>query len=453
MANKLIKFPDSSLSPVVFYINKVPHVYDNSGMLVRIDTQPTNVKTLALKFRGNYNLPVYDYPEGMTIDELKRDLFVGSVILDDKGKLFHTTSVNSRLQLGENIIAMTLPYSTKYDSDNLAGYPYLINTTFVVLDKDNQVHTYQGGHFIKPPKEEGDVRKLTFDKKVVDSYSLGNRLFTVLKTDDNELYMWQPLHKGRKSQYKDILYKIPGKEIKNISHSILYDESVPIYYTDAFLTDEGLFHIARLPQGNKNIHSYLNESPSFQHSIYKKFAIYPVDLPEKVTPDDIKQIISPPYNNLFLLTNDGEVYAIGKNTYCQRGTNDTLDPFVWNKIKYPDKIDRIECARPSPGLFAISESGDLYYHGYNENARYEFTGRKTNIAYPRKVKSNVSHILCSSVNILLIDKKGIPLSFPESSVGFHDSSKFTINTPALHTISKSKPINKSIIHGLLQHIC
>jgi len=453
MANKLIKFPDSSLSPVVFYINEVPHVYDDSGTLVRIDTQPTNVKTLALKFKGTYRLPVYDYPEGMTIDKLKRDLFVGSVILDDKGRLFHTTSVNSKLQLGENIIAMTLPYSTKYDSDNLAGHPYLINTTFVVLDKDNQVHTYQGGNFIKPPKEEGDVRKLTFDKKVVDSYSLGNRLFTILKTDDNELYIWQPLHKGRKSQYKDILYRIPGKEIKNISRSILYDESVPIYYTDAFLTDEGLFHIARLPQGNKNIRSYLNKSPSFQHSIYKKFTVYSVDLPEKVTPDDVKQIISPSYNNLFLLTNDGEVYAIGKNTYYQRGTDDRLDLFKWNKIKYPDKIDRIECARPSPGLFAISESGDLYYHGYNEYSRYKFTGRSTNITYPRKVKSNVSHILCSTVNILLIDKEGIPLSFFKSSDDFYDTSKFIINTSALHTISKSKLIDKNMVHGLLQHIC
>lgn len=452
MANNLIKFPDSSLSPVVFYINKVPHVYDNSGMLVRIDTEPTNVKALALKFKSTYNLSVYGYPEDRTIDELKRELFVGSVILDDKGRLLHTTSVNSKLQLGENIIAITLPYSTKYDSDNLAGRPYLLNTAFVALDKDNQVHTYQGGNFIKPPKED-DVRELTFDKKVVDSYSLSNRLFTILKTDDNELYIWQPLHKGKKFQYKDILHKIPGKEIKNISHSILYDKGVPIYYTDAFLTDEGLFHIARLPQGTRNIHSYLNTSPSFQHSIYKKFVIYSVNLPEKVTPDDVKQIISPPYNNLFLLTNDGEVYAIGKNTYYQRGTNDTLDPFVWNKIKYPDKIDRIECARPSPGLFAISESGDLYYHGYNENARYKFTGRKTNITYPRKVKSDVSYILCGSNDVLLIDERGIPLSFFESFKNFYDTSKFIINTLALHTISKSKPINKSMIYGLLQNVC
>jgi len=202
----------------------------------------------------------------------------------------------------------------------------------------------------------------------------------ILETSNNKLYFFY-------LESANQVYELPGSKCylykQYTSHFTDHDKSKYI-----LLTDKGLYGlkyhkhvpgIAHFPieRGNKK-------------SLNDDIDLYELPLPDNVPPEHIKDIDTGyKYDTLFVLTNDGEVYSLGKNTYYQRGTTKRLNPHEWTKIKYPEPIKQIYAAH-FPGLFAVSESGNLYYHGYNEGAYYyEFTGRASNVSRPLKIAENV----------------------------------------------------------------
>ena len=221
---------------------------------------------------------------------------------------------------------------------------------------------------------------------VKNFFNLSGRGYGILQDGKDRLFLWEGEHGINES------FQIPGKDVKQILTG--YDKQSE-KYVDYILTDKGLF---------LNLHfetpvpSFLapddEEKPAKLTS--ESYRLYEIPLPKNISPDNIKEISCIDMNNLFLLTDNGEVYAIGKNNYSQRGTSEELKIYEWNKIKYPEKIKQLASVIPSPygdgGLFALSESGNLYYHGYNRDGYYPIVGEKSTVNEPLKIAENIESI-------------------------------------------------------------
>lgn len=403
--------------PSIVYINGIPHIYDNDDSLYRIDTHPEKVIALGFKFTSyEMNMTAYDRGE---IRDLMKYGYPGTYILTDKGDLIHYVDPSFRFVLGNNILAMTIPFSGYYTQGNYAKYPQPGSSDFVVLTDDNIVRIVKSGKMDEYPEITDVKRNIPLDKKIIKGYNLGNRLFTILQTDDNKLYMWEPSHQGLSpNSYEDNLYKIPGKEVKKIAKSMIYTSSIPAYYTDAFLTDEGLFHVLQDDRSFKLLYGHIKGDPIIPHKLYNQFFIYNIDLPEGLSPDDIEEILAPHYNNLFLLDKQGRVYSIGENDYYQRGVQIRLDPRKWNQIEYPEPIKQIHYGK-FPGLFALSKSGNLYYHGsteysdeYLEPTADKIRVKAKYIDKPTTIGTGVNVITSGDNTVLVIDENGEVKSYP-----------------------------------------
>ena len=277
----------------------------------------------------------------------------------------------------------------------------------------------------------------------------------VLQTASNELYLF---YIGSTNE----AHRLPG------SKCYLYKQYAPNFnsYNKSkyiLLTDKGLYGlkyhnyasaVARLPieTGNKKSLTY-------------NIDIYELPLPDNVSPDHVKDIgTGYKYDTLFLLTNKGKVYSIGKNTYYQRGTTKKLKPDKWNEIKYPEPIKQIYASQ-YPGLFALSESGNLYYHGYNEGGHYSFTGRKSNTSKPLKIAENVDSICAAFSGVYPLnyamsdcfyyfDKQGVPrviggkVFLEEYPVENHEFAY-----DLYQEVSKSLIHTQSLIKIVLEHTC
>jgi len=420
----IIKVLNSPYLPSIMYINEIPHIYDNDDSLYRIDTHPEKVIALGFKFTDHeINMTAYDRGE---IRDLMKYGYPGTYILTDKGNLIHYVDPSFRFVLGNNILAMTIPFSGYYTEGNYAKYPQPSSSDFAVLTNDNVVYIVKSGKMDEHPEITDIKRNLPLDEKVIRGYSLGNRLFTVLQTDNNKLYMWEPSHLGLSpDMYEDHLYAIPGKEVKKISKSVVYTSSIPAYYTDAFLTDEGLFHVLQDDHAFRQLYKHIKGDPIIPGKLYGQFFIYNIDLPEGLSPDDIEEILAPHYNNLFLLDKQGKVHSIGENDYYQRGVKGRLDPHKWNQIEYPEPIKQIHYGN-FPGLFALSKSGNLYYHGYNEYS--DFATERTRIKSehidkPVKIGTGINIIMSGHNTILVIDEDGEIKSYPLTYLRYESATE------------------------------
>jgi len=239
-------------------------------------------------------------------------------------------------------------------ADNIVGGVYRDSNNVFVFRSYGAVENV----IADPSAEDRKVPILWIDG-IKDVYNIVPTRYCILRDNNNKLVFWSSaIPSASTGDYK-------GNQIK--LHTFDTRSPVPGSEHVVFLTDETLYS-GRPSDGFETL-----------------------SFPNNVSPDDIKDIQVVAEANIFLLTNDGKVYSIGKNGYNQRGTAKKVKPGEWNQIEYPEPIKQI-AAGTVPGLFALSENGDLYYHGYNEGGYYPVTGRKSNISKPMKIIDNVNSL-------------------------------------------------------------
>lgn len=318
----------------VFYLDSMPYKYDRWKVMFDSLGNPKN-KIKAATSPGSFG-----------------EFFV----LYDNGDLYFSpsyTSYKSEAQLVERDVLGLFPSANQYSvslylSDKYKNKLFVFKKDHIVelslvfkFDPDKKRPTHQY-------KRHGlDLLKDNIKETV--SFSVNHML---IKTKDDRLFL---LGFSIGNTLRPRLFPIPGKEW--FVYNKFADDSII-----SVVTDEGCFLSMYTSTpfkscGDKLIS--LSELPK----------LYRLLLPEGISPDNISQIEKGGESTLFLLTKDGRLYSIGKNTYNLRGTEDDIKPDEWNEIKYPEPIKQIEV---SPGvrlsgarLFAISESGDLYVHGEN----------------------------------------------------------------------------------------
>ena len=360
----------------------------------------------------------------------------------------------------------------------------LINDTLVKVRGDNIISSVKGVQsvlydskdkvciFIKGKKvyqyfdRTGNIRdvdSLTIDGIVSRAFHPISGKNAVLEMSNGKLYFFylEPLLQT---------CELPG------SKCYLYKQYAPKFteYNKSkyiLLTDKGLYGlkyhvnipgIAHFPieEGNKkslngDMDIYLNGDMD----------IYELPLPDNISPEDIKDIDTGyKYDTLFVLINDGKVYSLGKNTYYQRGTTKKLDPHKWNQIEYPEPIKQIWAAH-FPGLFAVSESGNLYYHGYNEGGYYLFTERKSNVSKPLKIAENVDSIfpLLSKVYgggnkrddcFCYFDRQGVPrILAGKNFLKVHSVEDHDFVYGLYQSVASSLVHTQPLIRIVLEHTC
>ena len=251
------------------------------------------------------------------------------------------------------------------------------------------------------PKPEGFQLKDTYKIANIDGvkniYNISTIEAAILQDNKDRLFVWRG-----EPDVKDCI-KIPGTEVKQLTYSCDKTDDI---LSDFILTDKGLFLY------NNSAEKFLKSSSPLKYNIISNpeaiNMLSFIPLPEGVTPHNIEDISAINLINLFLLTNDGKVYAMGKNNHYQRGTTKKLKPDEWNEIKYPEKIKQISTIfKDRSGLFALSENGNLYYHGYNENSYYPLTNRRSNIAKPMKVMEGVQSVWVPNDSSLSFVRKGL----------------------------------------------
>ena len=220
---------------------------------------------------------------------------------------------------------------------------------------------------------------------VKNFFNLSDRGYGILQDSRNRLLLW-----GEGGINES--FQIPGENVKQIL-SGYHTQSEE--YVNYILTDKGLFI---------NLHSKTplpsflapddEEKPARLTSDH--YRLYEIPLPENISPNNIEEISCIDTYNLFIRTNEGKVYAIGKNSHYQRGTTEELEPDKWNEIKYPEKIKQLAgvvcSAYGNGGLFALSENGNLYYHGFNLENYFPIVNKKSSIHEPIKIAEDIKSI-------------------------------------------------------------
>jgi len=444
-----VTFLKNSSSPMVFYVNDHPYFYTAGGQLFRIDKSKVKIKVLARKFHSEDSYDrSFDDP---SIHEVSNDVYPGLITLNDRGELHHYIASRYRMLLADDVLAMSPVFTFTYTSESFLNQPRLYEQFFATLDKNNKIHTFFVGDEWNLPSQLHDERQLSLDEKVIDSYSSGNWLLSILRTDNNNLYIWQPLHHRRRSKFRDVLRKIPGKEVKVLAKTLFFEHNVPLHYSEAFITDEGLFHIFKQRKNYQKYYAHLSHASMLLDKLYEGLLIYRIPLPEDVNPDDVKELLSPHFNNLFLLTNEGRVYAIGKNTYYQRGTKEELNPSEWNEIEYPEKIKQIDYA-PSPGLFALSENGNLYYHG-DKNGGFFDVSESARIYSPIRVAQDIKGFKTGVKNMFFVDTHECPMSFKWEDPYEASWDKLEFDIRAFKAMRDDVVITREGLGKLVSSIC
>jgi len=269
----------------------------------------------------------------------------------------------------------------------------------------------------------------------------------VIKSDEG-LYLWVP---DAPDINNHSFIPIKGTKVLKSCYRKSRQEKGIIEST-VILTDAGIYHLMEGCHKGKLSSMFkedLKKDPNFLKFIPPTgqkflFAFYHRSTP--VDPKDIASIKLTSLGNIFLLTNKKEVYVIGGNGYYQCGVSKKHDTFTWNKIKYPEPIKQIETVYNIPGLFALSENGNLYYHGYNEGSYYPITNRKSNVSKPLKIMEGVDGII-GDTNIVF--QNNIPVRL--------------LNAPSKKCVVFAKDIfnnvysrlryTKSFIHRLISLSC
>lgn len=265
------------------------------------------------------------------------------------------------------------PYFHKVILDNAKG---VIGDAYdlVIFTDTNFFHFTNGLLFSNSYEKKSAILK----DNISECYSIDMDSRGIIKTKDNKLYYvyYDAVSPSLESSI------LPGSELKFYKRLKGYKKT---FFGTVFLTDKGLYGIIRTDtKGLK----FLNE-PGMPLS--NEDELYPIQLPENVNIEDIKDVDGIVRYNLFLLTKQGDVYAIGTSRFHQRGTGEEIDAGKWNKIKYPEPIKQI-FVTVKPRVFALSESGNLYYHGYNEDNGFRLFSHNRNIESPTKIDEGVSQI-------------------------------------------------------------
>ena len=291
---------------------------------------------------------------------------------------------------------------------NNAGFQVFADSQSVFIEEDvigGLYRPYHGVVFVRPDGEVltyalGDFSPTgSYRLEQVDGiknyYAPSGKHYAILQDNKNRLFLWSG---GVEIAGGSV--RIPGSKVNHIFYDVA-PQSFSYYYF--VLTDEGLYNYHN---SKALILPYLTENSiaSVSHSLLSHQ--HQIVLPESIDIDNIKDITTVPMSNLFLLTNDGKVYSIGKNGYYQRGTSKKLKIDEWNEIKYPEKIKQIASTITYPGLFALSENGNLYYHGYNGEGYYPITNRRSSIGTPLKIAEDITSVLSLNIKIYPPDRSG-----------------------------------------------
>ena len=256
-------------------------------------------------------------------------------------------------------------------TDNVIGGVLTFDASVALISPDGTVKEYS-----QQFTSLDDTYKTAGINRVKGFYSPFGIEHGLLQDDKDRIFIWR----GEKDINE--CYQLPGSKLYHLSYH--RERGFPSFDFFFVLTDKGLFGY-KYAEDNE-VPDYF--SPDTMDSS-KYFNVYKLPLPEGIEPNNIRTIANLDVSNMYLLTNDGKVYSIGKNTYYQRGTTKKLKVDKWNEINYPEKIIDIGAIYNKPGLFALSENGNLYYHGYNESSYYPITNRKSNIGKPLKIATGI----------------------------------------------------------------
>ena len=324
------------------------------------------------------------------------------------------------------------------------------NNKLALFGKGNTI-LYPRGSKYETMKIEG-IREI--ENIYVPSAKAG---YCILQDSSGTIFTWT------KHNPEKLGIMIPGKEIKTITyHSNFQKQRAD---NIGIVTDEGLFLITHKDSPH-NLSNFLPDDYLMPSKTYR-FQGYKIPLPNNMNVDDIQDIRVVYNSNIFLLDNNGKVYARGKNGYNQRGTTKKLKIDEWNEIKYPEKIKQIETLNV-PGILALSENGNLYYHGYNEGGYYPITGKKSNISKPLKIAENVHSLWVHNevgetgrgpqkpATILYSDKEGniynILTQQQMTSIGTQ-SRGIIIPEQFCYDTRHSLNLTKAMIKTIINHTC
>ena len=337
------------------------------------------------------------------------------------------------------------PYFHKVILDNVKG---VIGDAYdlVIFTDKNFFHFTNGLLFSNSYEEKSTILK----DNISECYPIDTDSRGIIKTKDGKLcYVYYDARSP--SLGSDIL---PGSELKFYKRLKGHKKT---FFGTVLLTDKGLHAIIRTDtKGLK----FLNE-PGMPLS--DEDELYSIQLPEKVNIEDIKDVEGVVRYNLFLLTKQGDVYAIGDNRFYQRGIDRDIDVGKWNKIRYPEPIKQI-FVTVKPRVFALSESGNLYYHGYNEDNGFRLFSHNRNIESPTKIDEGILHIfsfnqlvdLGADSTIHGLDNEGNYFCYPAKYSPLEHykvlGKRRTVPPPVIKSVTDLFITNK-MVHMLVDSAC
>jgi len=270
--------------------------------------------------------------------------------------------------------------------EDIAGAFINNDQALILLMPNGKIFAYD----ISTPKLSFKYEDNMKELNTIDNvYTFDKSPYVVIQDKQKGLFLWD----GKKAIQ---LIKIPGNTV--LDRTSFYYPSYN-FSTHFILTDKGLY-VFRPPNNQGGVPLYISESKENSSRLpLNQGEFYKISLPEGISPSDISDMKIFNITNLFLLTNEGKVYSIGKNGYYQRGTTKKLKPDEWNEIKYPEPIKQITRIGGLPILFALSESGNLYYHGYNKEGYYPITNRESHVSKPLKIAENIKSVWVSGISL------------------------------------------------------
>ena len=421
---------ESAGQPYILYVNGFPFFIDyfaRSTILYQLSRE---------KNRINHILPITSGPKRVDLVLYRNGNLYSVPLSSRRGNpdLVHAQHISS------DIRALTRVRSTLYNKDLILGFDHY----FAMIRGDNEAFLGSIYSFASLDR----MQKAELPLTVRSGYSLGKKGISILDTDKG-LKIWEP--QERNNKFMNNFYDIPGTKVKKIT-AYTAQRLISNYDSELILTDEGLFQLT-VRHGKKQPYEHLVGVDPICEGIYNRCNLYPVLLPGGVDPDDVKDMKPLAYSNIFLLTNDGEVYSLGKNTYYQRGTTKKLKPNRWNRIEYPEPIKRIEVLNWArhPGLFALSESGNLYYHGYNEKGFIPGV-KKNQLQTPIIIAEGRSDVFAFPEGLLIPDKNGDP-DYMELGKYAKGKKDIKVNVRIFRDVSRVLELNLGLLKKVIDANC
>jgi|GEM_PF-4203425 len=387
--------------------------------------------------------------------------------IQTKGKLktaFYDKLTFVKLEGDVCTLKNELDHKSYMHENHIKGVLGSAHNIYLLDGKDKKIKVYEL-YSTKQRSSPNEIIDTKFNVKNVYHGAVPN--VAIVETEKGSFHIWKITSSRlytdtHKIEETPIGHKLYGyKSAEDILQSIKTS-------THVALTNKGFFVLGHsMRESDVNIKP--TKASSAFHQKIKDHERFCISLPENIKQEDIKDFQILPEHNIFILTNSGEVYSIGSNRYGERGTTKKLDSLTWNKIKYPEPIKQIEVAPHKPGVFALSESGNLYYHGYNEEGYYPITGKKSSISRPVKIAENIDNIFfpisrytpsATSTyerhlqTLCAFDKEGIPKLVINNRIAGHSiKNKLVFNTKFYEAIRTAIHHTKPLIQEVLRNYC